>query len=246
MTVAAGAYAQGVLQLITYGGTSGNTMGILVNSYAGNTAVISNKYSSTAKTITLPNTIALVPGTNALDGAVLAKPTAEQLAAFGLGADPAAAATQVGLYVGAKGETDPLKFFKAGASGKFAVGSFAGVVTSSTGGNRQTTGANAVSGYTATFQPNDEVAAQVRGWVSCEGTPVYATYEELVAAAAAGVGRGYAGGTAVVTAKAGSGTTPGTANFGNAPWFLTPVPEPSVVGLGLLGLAGMFFIRRRK
>jgi len=90
---------------------------------------------------------------------------------------------------------------------------------------------------------NSTVTLQVRAW-----SAAYATYE---AAVAAGVGGTLLGKSVVWEQATGGGVNPATAITGtpgvNA--FLvtpTPVPEPSSIALGLLGLGAVALIRRRK
>lgn len=90
------------------------------------------------------------------------------------------------------------------------------------------------------------VIIQARAW-----SGGYASYEAALASGVATVATGFT--VPVVLTLGGGSTTIGTPNFYNGgspiltPFFIsTPVPEPSVVALGVLGLLGVLFIRRRK
>lgn len=144
---------------------------------------------------------------------------------------PNGTAFNVALYGGAT--ADNLTLIKKAS---FLTGNNAGYVLSSTGG-----GTFAVPG---TGQ-NGAAVVQLRGW-----TGNYDSYEAFWAAAnASGIapGFGYAGTTETINfASTGGGLVTAPFMTGMDPLFLYPVPEPSVIGLGLLGLAGLIFIRRRK
>jgi len=87
---------------------------------------------------------------------------------------------------------------------------------------------------------------QVRAWESAFG----ATYNEVLNNATPQGGRlGLAGVSDIVKVTTGDpGATPaGTATAIGVPGFvLNPVPEPSVIGLGLLGVGALLLLRRRK
>jgi hypothetical protein len=90
---------------------------------------------------------------------------------------------------------------------------------------------------------------QVRAWETAFGN----TYEEAVANPTPQGGRLALVGTSnIIKVDTGDPTTvpPGTAGTltGNGiSWFLvTPVPEPSVIGLGVLGIGALLLLRRRK
>lgn len=249
MGLALGVNAQGVMNGATFGG-SADAPAVLVNYYQG--ASFSYTWASTiakvTNTYTFNNQIGFAPGKASPDFGGL---NAEQIAALNLGANPGAAKFQIALYLGAKGETDMAKFFRSlPTSGGTSNGAFSsakpGYALSSTLGKQSAQGT--INGAQVTFQDKDEVSAQVRAWVSSPGTPEYGTYEEFMQNVGFGAGgqAGYAGATPITQTKVGSATTPGTLGALQGVWFLYPVPEPSVVGLGLLGLAGLFFIRRRK
>lgn len=88
--------------------------------------------------------------------------------------------------------------------------------------------------------PGQEVLLQVRVWEQ-----TYASYEEQVAS-----GQGYVGESIIMNIPLGGGPLP-TPNLitqgGIQSFTTTPVPEPSVIALGILGaLGGLVLIRRRK
>lgn len=248
LSIAVGAHAQGFMNGATFAGAA-NAPALLVNYYQG----ASFSYTYSGSNYVYQNMIGFAPGpANPALGA-----NADKAADFNLGATPGTAKFQVALYVGAKGETDPSKFFRALPAGAvktnaaFASAKAGYVLSSSSIGKVVTEGL--IGGQLVTFQSGDEISAQVRAWVSSPGTPEYESYEAFMQNVHFGQSgqAGYAGVSGVVQTKSGSSSVPGNlAPVGGTPltgiWFLYPVPEPSVVGLGLLGLAGLFFIRRRK
>jgi hypothetical protein len=88
---------------------------------------------------------------------------------------------------------------------------------------------------------------QVRVWTTSLGQ----TYEDAYLAGLAG-GNGKMGKSNLVRVDTGDPTTvpPGTpgslAASGLAPMAVTTVPEPSVIGLGILGIGTLLLLRRRK
>jgi MYXO-CTERM domain-containing protein len=245
--VAFGVYAQGYMNGATFIGAA-DSPALLANYYQG----ASFSYTYKGSNYVYENMIGFAPGpANPNLGA-----NSDKIPDLNLGPNPGAAKYQVALYIGAKGETDMARFFRAlPAAGNPTNATFAaakaGYVLSSGIAGRSTKGL--INGQEVTFQPGDEISAQVRAWVSSPGTPEYASYEEFMQNVGFGAGgqAGYAGASGIAQTKSGTQTIPGTFSpTGGTPltgvWFLYPVPEPSVVGLGLLGLAGLFFIRRRK
>jgi len=89
------------------------------------------------------------------------------------------------------------------------------------------------------------VAWQVRAWLA---SIVYATYEEAYAGALGGDGTVVLGqsamGTIVLTEPPTGASS--IANNGLTAIRLSPVPEPSSIALGLLGLGAVALFRRRK
>lgn len=87
------------------------------------------------------------------------------------------------------------------------------------------------------------ITLQVRAWSAVAGS----TYEQALESALPGV---YAGASQMATLTPGGGLVAAAAIFGTSPLLggfeLRPVPEPSTIALGLLGLLGVYFIRRRK
>lgn len=97
------------------------------------------------------------------------------------------------------------------------------------------------------------VAVQIRGWSANLGN----SWADVETAVAGGASVGWWGRSAVGTYMLGPALPPpswtvmvgGTPPAGvvQVPGFeLVPVPEPSTIALGVLGLAGLFFVRRRK
>lgn len=87
---------------------------------------------------------------------------------------------------------------------------------------------------------------QVRGWQSAFGID----YDAVVANPAA-AGQGLAGASATFTVDTGDPTTtpagaPAPISALMPAFTLTVVPEPSVIGLGLLGAVSLLVLRRRK
>jgi hypothetical protein len=78
---------------------------------------------------------------------------------------------------------------------------------------------------------------QIRAWRSDLG----GTYEAALAAQ----GGNYVGRSAPITVTLGGGPTP-TPNMTGLASFVIPVPEPSSIALGLLGLGAIALIRRKK
>jgi len=95
---------------------------------------------------------------------------------------------------------------------------------------------------TTTFPAGTPVAVQVRAWLTA--TP-FATYE----LAKTGAGAGDFLGTSVImnlTPTASSSPTVNLTSSGLNPIVIAPVPEPSSIALGLLGLGAVALFRRRK
>lgn len=101
------------------------------------------------------------------------------------------------------------------------------------GGNR-TTPSSTPAGANAWFQ--------VRVWEAAYGN----TYETAIEAPATGGRVAIAGASNRFLLQTGTLTpTPIASVGGLAPMSVTPVPEPSAIALGLLGLVGFFTLRRR-
>jgi hypothetical protein len=103
-------------------------------------------------------------------------------------------------------------------------------------------------GRTVTYQTGsgngDIVTVQARAWATITGVPD--TYEAVLAA------NGQVGKGPVFdedTFRPADPTDPATAISTHAGWRgfgISPVPEPSVIGLGLLGAGALLMLRRRK
>jgi hypothetical protein len=145
-------------------------------------------------------------------------------AANGGAAVPANAFT-VGLYYGVTGTTDPatLALLSTRATGPVAGRFLGGTVTTPT-----------------TTAPGAAAVFEVRAW-----STGYASYE---AASASGLSTVFVGRSGLFNTTTGNPTsvppgTPAALTFSNV--AVSPVPEPSTIALGLLGL-GALLIRRRK
>lgn len=97
----------------------------------------------------------------------------------------------------------------------------------------------------AGFAPGDIVFMQIRAWNNANGVD---TWDKVLANNS--VARGL---SAIVQSAAVGGADPVTGNIFLTPnttvqsfSLFVPVPEPSIVGLGILGGLGLFLIRRRK
>jgi hypothetical protein len=151
----------------------------------------------------------------------------------------------VGIFVG--GGSDPLTFTVGGyGTNSVLTGRFANTPLH-------------LAGYNA----NDTVTFQVRAWSSALGYD-WATISGKIASdwwskgyateSSPGVAAGYYFGASTIgSTTAGGGTTQPGDIFGGSPLIGTfalneihPVPEPSTIALGALGLLGVLFIRRRK
>ena len=156
----------------------------------------------------------------------------------GDGALAAGTGYHVGLYWGPQG-TPESGLTQIGASANFANPYGGGVFA---GGNRTVT-------YPGTT-PGGVVTVQVRGWTYLgAGTPD--TYEQALALGAQD-SRYWVGKSVVFDHDS---SEPGNAQDvpvgvgANPAWrgfAISPVPEPSVIGLGLLGAGALLMLRRRK
>jgi len=96
----------------------------------------------------------------------------------------------------------------------------------------------------------DPATVQARAWQTITGVPD--TYEAVLALGLAGDPRAMVGTGPVFvddTYRPGDPTDPATAIGTHAGWrgfAISPVPEPSVIGLGLLGVGTLLMLRRRK
>ena len=108
-------------------------------------------------------------------------------------------------------------------------------------------GGRTVSGLAAN---GDIVTVQARAWGTIAG--IADTYEAVLAAGLAGDSRAYVGVGPVFnedTFRPADPTDPATPIGADANWrgfAISPVPEPSVIGLGLLGAGALLMLRRRK
>jgi hypothetical protein len=135
----------------------------------------------------------------------------------------------VGLYGGPGGTAeDSLQLIGALASFGSTAAQAGYVLTSTGGGNRTIDGVPAGS----------PAALQIRAW-----SAGYPTYE---AAFASNLGTVFVGKSAVITVSPTAPPSPPAALTGLAGYTVAPVPEPSTIALGLLGLGAIALFRRRK
>jgi hypothetical protein len=94
---------------------------------------------------------------------------------------------------------------------------------------------------TTTFPAGTPVAVQIRAWLTAGS---FATYE----AALTGEPAGTFGASAPFVLTPSASPSPATTLVGNGltPFTIAPVPEPSSIALGLLGLGAVALFRRRK
>jgi len=150
---------------------------------------------------------------------------------------------RIALYWGAQG-TPESGLVQAGGSAGLLTGAAAGTFV---GGSRTLTPLSANGAV---------VTLQARAWQTIAGVPD--TYEGVLAAGLAGDARALVGKNTVFDKKSKDPTDPfetatpvggPVANGGSPLWTgfsITPVPEPSVIGLGLLGAGALLMLRRRK
>lgn len=132
--------------------------------------------------------------------------------------------TQVALYVGNVGDLVSSLQISGNVTNCFSAGRFSG-------------GTRTMTGWTGTVQ------LQVRAWLA---STVYPSYEAAYAAGLGGDGSVVTGVSAPISFAT---TQPPTlpvslANAGLTPIILTPIPEPSSIALGLLGLGAVALFRR--
>jgi hypothetical protein len=134
--------------------------------------------------------------------------------------------TQVGLYVGNVGDS-------VGSLNILALTNFAGP-GQFRGGNRTLTG----------FAAGATVQVQIRAWFA---STVYPTYEAAYAAAIGGDASVLLGVSNPFNIVLVNSSTPANSTAGLLqPFNISPVPEPSSIALGLLGLGAVALFRRRK
>jgi MYXO-CTERM domain-containing protein len=136
----------------------------------------------------------------------------------------------VALYSGPDGATDLLFTQMGNAAAFFPAGAAAGTFG---GGNRTITGLTG---------DGDVASIQVRAWLTTAGN----TWEAAALNPAGQVGKSAI--FTIDTEPVGGTTPPPTVGLqaGFSGFSITPVPEPSVIGLGLLGVGALLMLRRRK
>jgi MYXO-CTERM domain-containing protein len=137
------------------------------------------------------------------------------------------------LYFAAPGTSVDALFTQVGGSTPFL--STATTTGTINGGGRTITGPGISNGGTIAFQ--------VRAWELADG----ATYEEALLNPQGNVGKGaiFEADTKDPSIPTEQPPTLGAAAGWNG-FAVTPVPEPSVIGLGLLGVGTLLMLRRRK
>jgi hypothetical protein len=135
--------------------------------------------------------------------------------------------TQVGLYIGTVGDPSSLAL-SGNTTNLFSNGRYSG-------GTRTF----------ASIAPGTIILVQVRAWLA---TTLYPSYEAAYAAGLGGDVTVMLGQSAAFNVTlTGAPTTPASiVTAGLSPIGLTPVPEPSSIALGLLGLGAVALFRRRK
>jgi hypothetical protein len=147
---------------------------------------------------------------------------------------------KIALYFGQQGTPEAGLTQIGAATGFFPAGTAAGTFS---GGNRTVT-------YQNSTVNGDIVTVQARAWSTIAGVPD--TYEAVLALGLAGDPRAMVGKGQVFdedTFRPGDPTDPATPIGTHAGWRgfgISPVPEPSVIGLGLLGAGALLMLRRRK
>jgi hypothetical protein len=147
------------------------------------------------------------------------------------------------LYYGAAGATEgslvPVLATPGGATGStvtFGTSTVAGYLVSGLGGagNRYTDPAIAA--------PGAQTAFQIRAWQASLGS----TWDAAFAAWQSGPAGPVLGKSAIITtATSASSTSTPLPLAGMQGFYVTPVPEPSVIALGVLGLAAILWRRRK-
>lgn len=98
-----------------------------------------------------------------------------------------------------------------------------------------------VTTVTATAVAGGIVTLQMRAWSSA-----FATYAAALTAFNAGNSLAHLGKSTSFNLITGGGLTPPADLIGLTAFQLVQVPEPSTIALGVMGILGAFFIRRRK
>jgi len=138
------------------------------------------------------------------------------------------------LFYGQGMVTDQFALIEVpGTPAMFGTGATAGYVTTTTGGGNRV----------LPIAPGSQVTVQMRAWDIVLGQ----TWDQAFAnwnASGRGPGIGFSR-LGIITAL-GSATSASLLTSLNPGFFAPPVPEPSVIALGILGGIGVLLLRRRK
>jgi hypothetical protein len=142
----------------------------------------------------------------------------------------------IGLYIAPQGTTDPAAFSLMGPT----------TLSQSGLGNGRFNGNPLPNNFAVSNNTGQTIAFQVRAWSTFAGS----TYE--LALGRTDLPTRYLGVSAIGEVTPATGLTPTPALFGTAAGqvggfvLVPPVPEPSSIALGLLGLGAIALFRRRK
>ena len=135
------------------------------------------------------------------------------------------------LYVANGSFVAESSLMPAGTPVNFQSGSFAGYVQTS----GTTSQGNVVNpNVQVTSQTSGPITLQLRVWSSA-----FATYADAQAA------NGERGKSPLFSLTPGYSPNPPT-DMAGFTWSINPIPEPSTVALGILGMGSLIFLRRRK
>jgi hypothetical protein len=137
------------------------------------------------------------------------------------------------LFYGAAGTQEEGLVPVSNPAAAFGTGSFAGYVNSASGGGNRT----------VPFPNNTPVLFQVRAWDASLGSDYATAYANWLADS---TGTKVLGRSGIITVVVTEPPASPALLIGLQGWNLVPVPEPSVLALGILGGLGVLLLRRRK
>jgi hypothetical protein len=135
------------------------------------------------------------------------------------------------LFYGAVGTPEDGLVALTNAPARLSVAGY--VTTGSGGGTRYTQGA---------VVPTGPTAFQVRGWSAALGEDYNAAYTTWLAGT---IPTAVLGKSGIITSSTTTAPTPPALLVGLQSFNLNPIPEPSVIALGALGLAAILWRRRK-